>query len=49
MIIPAAAVCGMIFANPAAYYFGIGNIGEDQLADWAKRKGISVEEARRRI
>jgi 5-methyltetrahydrofolate--homocysteine methyltransferase len=48
MIIPAASVCGMIFANPAAYYFGIGTIGEDQLIDWARRKGISIEEARRR-
>ncbi|MDR0456310.1 MAG: methionine synthase [Treponema sp.] len=48
MIIPAASACGMFFANPAAYYFGIGTIGEDQLADWAGRKGISVKEARLR-
>ncbi len=48
MIIPAASVCGMFFAGPAAYYFGIGTIGDDQLADWAGRKGIGVEEARRR-
>jgi hypothetical protein len=27
---------------------GISAVGEDQLTDWAKRKGISVEEARRR-
>jgi 5-methyltetrahydrofolate--homocysteine methyltransferase len=47
MIVPAASVCGMFIANPAAYYFGIGTVGEDQLTDWAKRKGISVEEARR--
>ncbi|MDR2479943.1 MAG: methionine synthase [Treponema sp.] len=48
MIIPAASVCGMFFANPAAYYFGAGRAGNDQLADWAERKGISIEEARRR-
>jgi 5-methyltetrahydrofolate--homocysteine methyltransferase len=48
MIIPAASVCGMIIANPGSYYFGIGAVGEDQLADWARRKGISVEEGRRR-
>jgi 5-methyltetrahydrofolate--homocysteine methyltransferase len=48
MIIPAASVCGMFLAGLAAYYFGIGTIGEDQLADWAGRKGIGVEEARRR-
>jgi 5-methyltetrahydrofolate--homocysteine methyltransferase len=48
MIIPAASVCGMFFANPAAHYFSVGTIGEDQLTDWAKRKGISVDEAKRR-
>ena len=49
MIIPAASVCGMFFANPSAYYFGIGAVDEDQLADWAGRKGISVEAAKIRI
>jgi 5-methyltetrahydrofolate--homocysteine methyltransferase len=49
MMIPAASVCGMFIANPAAYYFGIGTIGADQLEDWAKRKGISIEEARLRL
>jgi 5-methyltetrahydrofolate--homocysteine methyltransferase len=49
MIIPAASVCGLVFASPAAYYFGVGTVGEDQLCDWAKRKGISEEEAKRRI
>jgi 5-methyltetrahydrofolate--homocysteine methyltransferase len=49
MLIPAASVCGMYFAHPGAYYFGAGNIGEDQIQDWAARKGISPEEARRRI
>ena len=47
MIIPAASVCGMVFASPAAYYFGLGTIGDDQLKDWAGRKGISIEEARK--
>jgi 5-methyltetrahydrofolate--homocysteine methyltransferase len=49
MIIPAAAACGMFIANPDAWYFGIGAAGIDQLEDWAKRKGISIEEARRRL
>ncbi|MDR2186354.1 MAG: methionine synthase [Treponema sp.] len=49
MIIPAASVCGMYLAHPSACYFGTGSIGEDQLADWASRKGIGAEEARRRI
>jgi 5-methyltetrahydrofolate--homocysteine methyltransferase len=49
MLIPAASVCGLYFAHPGAYYFGTGPIGEDQLRDWAARKGISPGEARRRI
>jgi 5-methyltetrahydrofolate--homocysteine methyltransferase len=48
MMIPAASVCGMFFANPASCYFGVGVVGDDQLADWAKRKNINVDEARRR-
>jgi 5-methyltetrahydrofolate--homocysteine methyltransferase len=49
MIVPAASVCGMFFSSPRACYFGLGTIGEDQLADWAARKGINTQEARRRI
>jgi 5-methyltetrahydrofolate--homocysteine methyltransferase len=49
MLIPAASVCGMYLAHPSAYYFSLGPIGEDQVADWAARKGISPEEARKRI
>jgi 5-methyltetrahydrofolate--homocysteine methyltransferase len=49
MIVPAASVCGMFFSSPRAYYFGLGTIGEDQLTDWAARKGITLREARRRI
>jgi 5-methyltetrahydrofolate--homocysteine methyltransferase len=48
MMIPAASLCGMYFAHPAAYYFSAGGPGEDQLAAWAQRKGIDPEEARRR-
>ncbi|GHV92999.1 methionine synthase [Spirochaetia bacterium] len=49
MIDPAASVCGMYIVHPGAYYFGIGTVGDDQLSDWAARKGISGEEARRRV
>ncbi|MDR1618933.1 MAG: methionine synthase [Treponema sp.] len=48
MIVPAASVCGMYIEHPGAYYFGIGPVGDDQLADWAARKGIGIEEARQR-
>ncbi len=42
---PAASVSGYYFANPEAKYFGLGKITEDQLKDYAKRRGISNEEA----
>lgn len=48
MMEPAASVCGMYFANPAAFYFGVGKIGDDQLSTWAARKGLSEEAARSR-
>jgi 5-methyltetrahydrofolate--homocysteine methyltransferase len=44
-MIPPAAVSGYIFAHPASSYFNIGKIGDDQLRDYASRKGMSVEEA----
>ena len=44
---PAASVCGLYFAHPQARYFGLGPIGADQLRDYAKRKGLSVDEAAR--
>ncbi|WP_027137661.1 methionine synthase [Gaetbulibacter saemankumensis] len=37
---PAAAVSGYYFANPEAKYFGLGKITDDQVTDFAKRKGI---------
>lgn len=42
---PAASVSGYYFANPEARYFGLGKIKEDQVKDFAERKGISVEKA----
>jgi 5-methyltetrahydrofolate--homocysteine methyltransferase len=44
---PAAAVSGFYLAHPAAQYFAVNKIGHDQLEDWARRCGLSVEEARR--
>ena len=44
---PAASVCGWYFANPESKYFGVGKIGKDQLNDYAKRKGMSIEDATR--
>jgi 5-methyltetrahydrofolate--homocysteine methyltransferase len=44
---PAAAVSGYYFANPEAKYFGLGKITDDQVTDYAVRKGISKEKARK--
>lgn len=43
---PAASVCGYYIAHPRSQYFGIGKIGEDQLADYAERKAMSIDEMR---
>ncbi|MBU3027467.1 methionine synthase [Zobellia galactanivorans] len=42
---PASSVSGYYFGNSEARYFGLGKIKEDQVADFAERKGISLEEA----
>lgn len=44
---PHASVCGLMFAHPAARYFSIGKIGEDQLEDYARRRGMPVEEMKK--
>ena len=42
---PAASVSGYYFAHPESKYFGLGKIKEDQVIDYAKRRGISTETA----
>ena len=44
---PAATVSGYYLAHPRARYFGVGRLGRDQVADYAARKGIEIEEAER--
>ena len=44
---PTAAVSGWYFAHPESHYFAVGKIDRDQLEDYARRKGISLEEAER--
>ncbi len=46
---PASSVSGWYFAHPDSRYFGLGNIGEDQLADYCRRTGRKVEEIRRNL
>ena len=44
---PHASVSGMMFAHPEARYFSIGKIGEDQLRDYARRRGMSIKDIRK--
>jgi 5-methyltetrahydrofolate--homocysteine methyltransferase len=44
---PASSVSGYYFGHPQSKYFGLGKIKKDQVVDYAKRRGISVEEVMR--
>lgn len=46
-MLPTAAVSGFYFAHPESRYFGLGKITEDQVKDYAERKGWSMEHAER--
>jgi 5-methyltetrahydrofolate--homocysteine methyltransferase len=40
---PGASVCGLYFSHPDSYYFGVGKIERDQVADYAARKGRPLD------
>jgi 5-methyltetrahydrofolate--homocysteine methyltransferase len=44
-MIPTSAVSGYYFAHPDAEYFGVARIGKDQVEDYARRRGVSLEQA----
>jgi len=44
---PAAAVSGLIFAHPQSRYFTVGRLGRDQIEDYARRRGMPVDEVER--
>lgn len=44
---PHASVCGMMFAHPKAHYFAVGEITEEQLADYAQRREESPEKLKK--
>lgn len=44
---PGAAVSGWYFSHPQSQYFVIGRLAQDQVADYAKRKGWTLQEAER--
>lgn len=47
MMTPHASVSGLMFAHPQARYFEVGKVGEDQLRDYAHRRGLPLELVRR--
>ena len=44
---PASSVSGYYFSNPDSRYFGLGKIDNDQLEDYAKRRNISIDKAKK--
>lgn len=44
---PHASVCGLMFSHPQSHYFAVGKIGEDQLEDYARRRGKPIDEMRK--
>ncbi|MGI8859426.1 MAG: vitamin B12 dependent-methionine synthase activation domain-containing protein, partial [Rubrobacteraceae bacterium] len=42
---PPSAISGFYFSHPESQYFGVAEIGRDQAADYAKRKGMTLGEA----
>jgi len=44
---PAASVSGWFFSHPDARYFGVGKINDEQVKDYAERKGIQFSQAKK--
>jgi 5-methyltetrahydrofolate--homocysteine methyltransferase len=42
---PGASVCGLYFSHPESQYFGVAKVERDQVEDYARRKGWSIDEA----
>lgn len=47
MMQPLASVCGLMFAHPASHYFSVGKISEEQVNDYALRRGMTPEEVKK--
>ena len=46
---PAASVCGFYFSHPESKYFGVGQIGRDQIEDYARRRGEEASIVEKRL
>ena len=49
MIEPGEALCGLLIADPAACYFGVGAIDVEQMEEYARRRGTTTDEIRKYI
>ena len=47
MIDPGEALCGMIVADRDARYFAVGTVDDEQVADYARRRGLTEDDIRR--
>ncbi len=45
-MLPTAAVSGLYFGHPQSEYFGVARLGDDQVADYAARRGLDLDRAR---
>ena len=46
-MLPTAAVSGYYFSHPGSKYFVVGRVSKEQVADYAKRKGVDLQQAER--
>lgn len=46
-MLPTAAVSGYYFSHPGSQYFVVGRVSKEQVADYARRKGVSMARAER--
>lgn len=46
-MVPHASTCGLMLSHPATRHFSVGPVGDDQLQDYARRRGMDVEQLRR--
>ena len=46
-MLPASAVSGLYFSHPRSQYFVVGRVGREQVADYARRKGATMQQAER--
>lgn len=46
-MLPTAAVSGYYFWRPESQYFGVGKVSQDQVEDYARRKGMTMDETER--